>query len=248
MLPALTPGLTNDPALANEDDERKPNHFRILLDRDTKTCQTVQRAANEEGVDRKAPSLERLRSAVDWTVIDGSKDFAHGDLAYSVFDLDGDGVDEWVFKTRSSIRGVMNEKLHVFPSTEGKLLLESGITARNLYDNGWQIEFGGPTENWLPRARQLYGSNWQKYVYSAGASNIKVIAASSGLALVAWNPYMRGRTDHRIAVVAAKQPNEFVDLCLVAQVCPCRGCADPPRGSIPELDPAAKWRGTQTKK
>lgn len=219
--------------------EAKPGHFRILLTRDEKICKAVQAEANRETITGGAPRFVAFREVPVWQDVDVSAPgMDKGDVTYAFFDLNGDGGEDAVFKTRSSLRGVKVEALYVLSKVDALELLKSGVTLQAIWSKGKAIDFGAP--NWLKREAATYGARGDKFFYT-GSSVFRTSSLGGKLFLIAWNPYEGRDGPGKVLAFSVQNNFEIKELCVLGRVCPCGGCSDPPPGRIPELDPATVW-------
>lgn len=229
----------NAPAIASADNV-KPGMYRLLVDNDRTTCARVHSLVNREAANHLRIRMRYVPEAIKWIRSTNPSGVSEeGDLMHAIFDINDDGVDETVFKTRLNFRGMKNHALYILDKTAGNQIVEKGITLSELNAAGRYLSFLD-SGKWIARAQKLHGAHWEKYLYD-GLSWIRVSKIGKKLTLLAWNPVASRDDTAKILAFTLSSNFEPQELCLLGRVCPCSGCGDPSAAELLDLVAAPRW-------
>lgn len=138
-----------------------------------------------------------------------------GDIQVLHADLDNDGREEKVYRTRLQVGGVKSHAVYLGLGTPRAGTGEPEITFNYLRQAQLVIDFLGYPP-WLRRSKELHGDDWEAWFYT-GSSEIEAFLLNRRNYLIAYSPGNVPPADDRVYVIEILPSLNVVDVCMLEQ-------------------------------
>jgi uncharacterized protein len=233
--------MTKTKSLAIPD---KPGLFKLDQSMNDKVCGTLGQIINEDIIKYGTPRFGHHDEFVKWREVKeekidrGSKDNRYYEsVERADADINNDGVIDQVIRTRSSLRGVLNDDLDVLPSDQQEIIIDE------LQRTGKTPPFD--SSYWLHRQINKYGELNFDWFFSNSVAALNLYLQNNVTYVIAYDYVAPINTSAKIYIFKYDKDLDPIDMCMFVRICPCGGCEEfHGTGNQPAKTlPAKRWCG-----